>query len=49
MARLPGWMTVVDERRSPDGEHWVLTVRLAPFFWARPTFWLAVLRRWGRR
>lgn len=43
MARLPNWIEIVDEA-VVDGEY-VLTLRLARFWWARPSFWLAMIKR----
>jgi hypothetical protein len=40
MARHPAWMTVVSEVRDPDRRAWVITFKLARFWWARPSFWI---------
>lgn len=49
MARPPAWMTVVSEEPAPDGRAWVITFKLARFWWARPSFWIDWLRIRGLR
>ena len=45
MASMPRWIRVVDEGRAPAGSGWVVTFRLARFWWLHPGAWRMVLRR----
>lgn len=46
MARLPSWIVV--ESEGPENGEYVLNVRLARFFWLRPSFWRYMFRERGQ-
>ena len=42
MARLPGWIRIVDEGRR--GDHYAIELRLSRFWWAHLSFWTFFFR-----
>ena len=49
MARPPSWLRILAEGPAPDRRAWVITFRLARFWWLRPSFWLDWFRIRGLR